>query len=332
MRVALRFLAERRWAGVGLALVVEISLLVGLALAPPSAAIGIPAAVTAGIAGTVAVVFGVLDGIALSLAGALVFAALGGWGAGQLAAVGVWPGVVAAVGLFARRVERQRSAFREVVNAQERERRSLALELHDQSAQTLTAALISLRTARRAHGEDAAAAADNARDLIVDTIQALRELAIDLSPKALADYGLAPALERLARTLSMRSGLEIRLESDWDGRLPAEAELALFRIVQAALGTAVDRGARSVRLHLSEQQDRIVLRIRDDSVRRDADHVHAAGPLAERLRLLGGRLTVTPIPAGTETRAELPAVAVTAESGQHPPSQTTSEMHSRPSG
>src|SRR5438874_2070702 len=115
MRTALSFLAGRRWAGVGLALLAELLLLVGLSLAPPSATVGIPAAVAAAIAGTVAVVFGVVDGVAVALAGAVTFAALGGWGAGELAAIAVWPLIVAAVGLFARRVERHRFALRELV-------------------------------------------------------------------------------------------------------------------------------------------------------------------------------------------------------------------------
>lgn len=131
VRTTLAFLARHRWAGVGLALVAEILLLVALGLAPASATIGMPAAVAAAIAGTVAVVFGVVDGVVVAGAGAAAFAALGGWGAGEIAAIGVWPAIVAAVGLFAGRVDRHRAAFRQFVEAQEEERRSLALTLHD---------------------------------------------------------------------------------------------------------------------------------------------------------------------------------------------------------
>ena len=67
-----------------------------------------------------------------------------------MAALGVWPAVVVAAGIFARRVSRQRAAFRHIVAAQERERQRLALELHDGTAQALTAALLTLKRAEAA--------------------------------------------------------------------------------------------------------------------------------------------------------------------------------------
>jgi signal transduction histidine kinase len=240
VRFALTFLARRRWAGVGLALVAELAALAGLALAPPSTVVGIPAAVAAAIAGTVAVVFGVLDGVLVAFAGALVFAATGGWGAGELAALAVWPGIVAAVGLFARRIAYSRIALEQVLSAQERERKRLALELHDQTAQMLASALMLLRAAGSADdGSATAEAGDQARQIISETIQALRALAVELSPTALADYGLTPALERLTATLSDRSGIDVHLESSWNDRAGDEVELTLFRVVQNALAAAL---------------------------------------------------------------------------------------------
>ena len=310
MRASLVFLARHRWAAVGLALLAEITLLVGLALAPPSAVVGIPAAVAAAIAGTVAVVFGVADGVAVAFAGALAFAALGGWGTGELAALAVWPGIVAAVGLFAHRVERHRITLRRLVTAQEQERRSLAQTLHDENAQTLAGALLTLRAG--AHHSDAAAAAatEQARTMINQTIQALRELAVELSPKALEDYGLATALARLAETASQRSTTDVHFDADWDGRLPDEAERALFRLVQAALDAGVEHGADTVAIVLTIERGRIVLTVSEHgeftAPEGPAVHIESAG---ERLRLLGGKLTVRRSPRGEVVlRAELPAM------------------------
>jgi len=143
------FLARRPWAGIGLALLVEAAILIALGRADPAAGVGIPAAVAAAIAGTVAVVFGPWNGGFVALVGAIVFVLVGDSGAGELAALGVWPAVVVAAGIFARRVSRERAAFRHIVAARELERQRLALELHDGTAQTLTAALLTLQRRRK---------------------------------------------------------------------------------------------------------------------------------------------------------------------------------------
>lgn len=295
MRTALGFLAGHRWAGVGLAFLSELLLLVGLSLATPSATLGMPAAVAAAIAGTVAVVFGVGDGVAVATAGAVAFAALGGWGAGELAAIGVWPSIVAAVGLFARRIERDRVALRDFVDAQEAERRALALTLHDDSAQMLTGALLTLRSA--APGSDAAPQVVQARKVINDTIQQLRRLALQLSPKALEDYGLAAALSHLTETEASLGEMPVAFASEWEGRLSRETEWALFRFAQAALAAARSRGASAVTVGLFAGTDNIRLSVLSAEVdAASASTIPAA--VAERIRLLGGRVSAIQIGSG----------------------------------
>jgi signal transduction histidine kinase len=295
MRTALGYLARNRWAGVGLALLAELALLVALSLASPAATIGIPAALAAAIAGTVAVVFGVVDGVAVAAAGAIAFAALGGWGAGELAAIGVWPAIVAAVGLFARRVEHHRLALRHLVDAQEDERRALALALHDDSAQMLAGALMTLRSGA------AGAAADGqtlqARDLITDTIRQLRRLALELSPKALEDYGLAAAVGHLVESDAYPDDIPVAFERDWDGRMAREAESALFRFAQAALAAAHAARASAIRISLAESRGRVRLTV---VFRGAGPQTSAAIPatVEERVRLLGGKVTTTPSDSG----------------------------------
>jgi signal transduction histidine kinase len=304
MRAVLSFLAGRRLAGVGLALLVELLFLVALSFASPSATIGIPAAVAAAIAGTVAVVYGVGDGVAVAAAGAVAFAALGSWAAGELAAIGVWPLIVAAVGLFARRVERHRVALRDLVEDQENERRALALTLHDDSAQTLTAALLTLRAALPAD-EGTATQAARARDVIADTIQQLRRLALDLSPKALDDYGLGAALAHLAETTTASA---VAFERVWDGRLPSDAEYALFRFAQAALAAAIEYGADPITVRLAGEHGRVAVSIAGHPSTPGASPPQLPGTLDERFRLLDGRVTATISGSGDIVlRADVPA-------------------------
>ena len=107
-----------------------------------------------------------------------------------------------------------RDALRRVVEAQELERARLARELHDETGQALTSILLGLK-----HLEDAAES-DEARDataalreLVVTTLQDVRRLAVELRPSALDDFGLVPAVERLAATLADQSDLIVDVEA-----------------------------------------------------------------------------------------------------------------------
>ena len=301
MRGVLDFLAARRWAGVGLAAITELLLLVALARAPGSDVVGLQAAVAASIGGTVAVVFGVVDGVAVALAGAVVFAALGDWKPGELATLAVWPAMVGAAGLFARRVNRHRAALRSFLATSEEEKRALAQTLHDQSAQTLAAALMTLRVG----GDEA----DQARELIANTIRELRGLAVDLSPKALDDYGLHAALSTLAEVVSARTQIAVRVTGDWDARLSAEAERALFRFAQAALSAAIERVPESVDIALNSEGDRVVLTVSERGGNQPTEGLTPPEPTSAHLQALGARLSTMHSPTVLVFRAELPLLA-----------------------
>src|SRR5207253_7547964 len=130
-----------------------------------------------------------------------------------------------------------RDALRRMVDGQELERRRLARELHDETGQALTSILLGLKAVEDAK-DDAAldAAAGNLRELVVATLQDVRRLAVELRPKALDDFGLVPALERLVDTFSERTGIDVQLESQLGAeRLPGEIETTLYRLVQESL-------------------------------------------------------------------------------------------------
>lgn len=306
-------LARRRAAGVGLALGVEVALLTALAYADP-ASVGLAGGVVAAIAGTVAVVFGPVDGALVALAGAFVFVVADGSGARDLAALAVWPAAVAAAGLFARRVGEQRAALGRVLAAQELERKRLALELHDDAAQSLAGALLLLRRAElaTAPGEAESVSAE-ARDAIAATIRSVRRLAVDLRPRALDDFGLVPAVERLAATFSDQTGIDVAVVADADAeRLPPEAELVLYRAAQEALANVGKHaGAQSVRLVLERTGRSAAVVVEDDGRgfggATDGGEGLGLSTLRERVRLVGGRLTVRARPgSGTILRAEIP--------------------------
>jgi len=283
-----------------------------MAYADPSAVVGIPAAVAAAIAGTVAVVFGPLDGALVAFVGAALFGSVGGWGAGEVAALGVWPAIVVAAGVFARRVDRQREALAQLITSQETERQRIALELHDETAQALTAALLALKQAETAAtGDDAGAVTEATRKLIQDTIKNVRELAVDLRPKVLDDYGLSPALERLATDVAQRTGIAVDVEARTGAeRLPRETEIAAYRIVQEVLAQIASGGGGGggdvgIAIERLPGEVRVVVE-QDRTDGRTTSRVVELASLRERVRLAGGRLTARSESGGTSVRVVLP--------------------------
>jgi signal transduction histidine kinase len=206
----------------------------------------------------------------------------------------------------------QRDALRRVVEAQELERRRLARELHDETGQALTSILLGLKAvedARDAGQRDDAFA--ELHELVVATLQDVRRLAVELRPKALDDFGLVPALRRLAQSFTEQIGIAADVEAYLgDGRLPAEIETALYRLVQEAL-TNVVKHARASRVSIS-----LVRRTGSVSAVIEDDGVGFSGPsgdglglvgMRERVGLLNGRLVVESRPGrGTTIVAEVP--------------------------
>jgi signal transduction histidine kinase len=206
-----------------------------------------------------------------------------------------------------------RDTVRKVVAAQEAERRRLALELHDETGQALTSILLGLRAIRSAGNDtDAEQAEADVRALVVQALQDVRALAVELRPAALDDFGLGPALERLAQTFSERSGIETSVEVHLQERLPPEIETTLYRVVQEALTNVVKHaGAAHVSIVLARRESGVAATIDDDGrgfavhdVREDA--LGLVG-MRERVALVGGTLTVESSPAsGTTLAAQVP--------------------------
>ena len=144
-----------------------------------------------------------------------------------------------------------RTTVQRIVGGQEQERRRLSRELHDETGQALTSILLGLKGIEEAEGtERFAAAIGELRELVVATLQDVRRLAVELRPKALDDFGLVPALERLTTTFAEQTGIETHLESRLPGgAAPGEIETVLYRVVQEAL-TNVVKHARAERVSM----------------------------------------------------------------------------------
>ena len=217
-----------------------------------------------------------------------------------------------------------RDALRRVVDAQELERARLARELHDETGQALTSILLGLKhlddVVETGEAREATAAI---RELVASTLQDVRRLAVELRPSALDDFGLVPAVERLAANLSEQSDLVVDLEARLGARrLPPEAETALYRIVQEALTNVVKHAAaHRVSITLVRKEASAVVVIEDDGQGFEPRAVRAGAlgftGMRERVELVGGRLTVESSPgAGTTLVAEVRVSGAPAEGGR----------------
>ena len=203
-----------------------------------------------------------------------------------------------------------RDSLRRVVEAQEQERRRLALELHDETGQALTSVLLGLR------GVDPGGSPEQlegVRALVVETLKNVRRLAVELRPSALDDFGLVPALERLAEGFAERSGIRVDLEARLgDERLPAAVETAFYRIVQESLtNVARHSGATRVDVLLARAPASATLVVEDDGQgfdpERATDSTLGLVGMRERAGLLHGRFTIESRPGqGTTVALEVP--------------------------
>ena len=191
-----------------------------------------------------------------------------------------------------------------VLSAQEEERRRIARELHDDTAQRLTAQLIWLKTL-----EDRGGVADQhvLGELIRQTASALesiRAIAQELRPPVLDDLGLSAAIEGLAAQQRQRFGLPVSVTVRGQRRrLDPALELALYRIAQEALtNVAKHAQANQAQVVLSFDDQAVTLEIRDDGCGFDTSQPppHGSGlglfSMRERAQLVGAELSLVSRP------------------------------------
>ena len=191
-------------------------------------------------------------------------------------------------------------ALRRVVEGQELERKRLARELHDETGQALTSMLLGLRSIEEATRDQPQVRESvlALRELVVSTLHDVRRLAVELRPKALDDFGLVPALERLAETFAEQTAIEVHVQATLgDERLGPEIETALYRIVQEALTNVVKHAqASTISVVLTKKGDRVTALIEDDGQGFDASGGSGDGlgllGIRERTALLRGRVAV----------------------------------------
>ena len=207
-----------------------------------------------------------------------------------------------------------------LIHAQEEERARIARELHDDFSQRLAVQSIELTQLEKSL--PVSQAEDRARtlQLLKETKEMsadMRSLSHQLHSSRLDLVGLVPALSGLCEEITKKYKIDIHFDDhDVFLNLKKDVRLCLFRVAQEALANVVKHsGAGSARVELGAGRDNVSLRISDTgkgfnpAVNDPGSGIGLVG-MRERLRLVGGRLTVrSELNRGTEVLAELPLSA-----------------------
>ncbi len=211
----------------------------------------------------------------------------------------------------------RRELLMHTVRAQEDERARIARELHDETAQTLSAFTLELAGLQndKMRKAEMKRAAEHLQELSADMSRGIYRMVYDLRPSQLDDLGLVPALRFLCEQKSREARLNLTFESSGSPRrLNPLLETALFRVGQEAL--------KNLALHSQVQEGRVeIVYAENEAILRVSDHGRGFDPaqnfrpphgwglagMKERVESIGGVLNIISAPgAGTTIEARAP--------------------------
>ena len=207
-----------------------------------------------------------------------------------------------------------------LMKIQDEERRRIARELHDSAGQTLAVLGMSLaQLVRKAEvmAPELAKEGKEIEEVVQQLHREIRTTSYLLHPPLLDETGLPSALNWYVQGVGQRSGMAIDLSIPEDfGRLPAEMELAIFRIVQECL-TNIHRHAESktARIRLVREKARVCIEVQDEGKGISPERLTeiqsrgsgvGIGGIRERLRQFQGQLEIASNASGTTVSAAIP--------------------------
>jgi len=217
--------------------------------------------------------------------------------------------------------QRLRFLTSQLLTAQERERKRISMELHDELGQSLTLLKLQMRNIERElHPEQGELKGDCGHLLhyLDGVIDSVRRLSRDLSPSILEDLGLQAALKYLVDSFGKDYEVNCAFEvEEMNDLFPQEAQIIIYRIFQEALTNILKHAqAGKVSIVVKKQQGHVSFVVEDDGTGFDLARVLARNAAArglglaaldERARMLGGSLKIWSQPGvGTRITCDIP--------------------------
>lgn len=226
----------------------------------------------------------------------------------------------------------QQALVAKLLHAEEDERRRIARELHDTTTQHLAVLKMSLAPL----WNDSRAKFDprqisELRQLLDQALQEIRTLAYVLHPPVLEEFGLAGALKDFASGVTRRTDVQVMVQAaEYEGRLPRNIELTLFRVVQESVANALRHsGTKDISIRLTRDSQEALVEIQDfgrgfpEDVKALRNSGVGIAAMHERLALVGGMLNVESDAEGVTVLASVPLAAEDAAGNQ----DTTNDLN-----
>lgn len=220
-----------------------------------------------------------------------------------------------AQGALAKYRDELRSLASQLTIAEERERRELAMHLHDRIGQDLALLKLRVESLRgRAREDSDNRTVDQVCELAAGVLAQTRTLMFEISPPILHELGLVPALEWLADSVRAQHGLSVDVDADSVTIAEDDLKALLFRSTRELLSNVVRHaGARTAVIRVRVTQSSIRIEVEDDGRGYEQPRVVASNAgfglfsIRERLAHLGGRLELfSTIGRGTRAVVEAP--------------------------
>lgn len=213
--------------------------------------------------------------------------------------------------------EKLRALTAHLQSAREHERNSMAREIHDGVAQSLTRLkfeLAWLHATLAAEPDPIRRKVESISSEVDAIIQAVRRIASELRPPLLDDFGLTAAIEWQLEELAKETGIRVEFRSDLGGsNIGEDRSIGMFRILQEALTYAARHSKpKTIRVSLLQREESLELRVTDTGTgirKSDVTNEMSLGLLEmhERARALGGALKVAGVSPGcTDIAATIP--------------------------
>ena len=207
-----------------------------------------------------------------------------------------------------------------LIHSQEEERQRISRELHDETGQSLTTLMLTLRFLEEAQDlNEVKERTEEHRQLLLQTLEQVRMLAWKLTPSPLIDLGLKAALESVVNKFKQSSewNINMQIKGLENRRLPSEIELTIYRVVQEALtNIAKHASAENVDIFLECTENKIMLVVEDDGVGFDTEKIKTdkegrstlgLNSMKERISLIGGKFNIESVPQeGTTLHVYIP--------------------------
>jgi PAS domain S-box-containing protein len=214
--------------------------------------------------------------------------------------------------------EAEKMVLRSLIEGEENERKRVATEIHDSLGQNLTAASLnfdSLKTSIQTLSKKDSTKFDTGLEFLKLAIEESRNIAHNLMPKAIDDFGLIPSLTSLFNQIEKSTGINVKFyENLGEGRLNRQIELNLYRITQEAINNLIKHsGATKVDIQLVLHKQEIIYTFEDNGIGFDKSRIEIAGKgmglksIFNRVIAMSGSIDLDTTPnRGTSITIEIP--------------------------